>query len=115
MQCDSHSYAIFFFISQPPPRSTLFPYTTLFRSLLLEQDRRRQERAEALDPKIAGAFRHGAECIREGAALQRPRDRQSTRLNSSHVATPYAVFRSKKKSAAAGGRKPRRRRHLRTP
>src|SRR5439155_585798 len=32
-----------------------------------------QERAEALDPKIAGAFRHGAQCTREGAALQRPR------------------------------------------
>src|SRR3989442_6871178 len=45
----------------------------LVERLLLEQDRRRQERAEALDPKIAGAFRHGAECTREGAALQRPR------------------------------------------
>src|SRR5438128_2656973 len=45
----------------------------LVERLLLEQDRRRQERAEALDPKIAGAFRHGAQCTREGAALQRPR------------------------------------------
>src|SRR5215813_5233322 len=62
-----------------PPRSTLFPYTTLFRS----RERRRHVRH-------AGAPGVGA---REPA-----RDRKSTRLNSSHVRTSYAVFCLKKKN-----------------
>src|SRR6266702_365261 len=62
-----------------PPRSTLFPYTTLFRS-----------------PRRAGRFRSGAP--RELPASSARGDRKSTRLNSSHVAISYAVFCLKKKS-----------------
>src|SRR2546427_4781559 len=78
-----------------PPRSTLFPYTTLFRS------RRRGRRvADAAAASRAGAApvpRHAAD-----GALQRPRlddrgDRKSTRLNSSHSQISYAVFCLKKK------------------
>src|SRR3989442_9313331 len=70
-----------------PPRSTLFPYTTLFRS----QDRRR-----------GGVGRDspdgGPRLSRAGLALDGPRrDRKSTRLNSSHVRISYAVFCLKKK------------------
>src|SRR2546421_6694073 len=64
-----------------PPRSTLFPYTTLFRS-------RDSLRAVGLSP-----LRQGAEC----AAGTERRDRKSTRLNSSHDQISYAVFCLKKK------------------
>src|SRR5690349_22538498 len=65
-----------------PPRSTLFPYTTLFRSAA----RRAHRLGAALDPRVRGVRR------------RRPaRDRKSTRLNSSHVETSYAVFCLKKK------------------
>src|SRR3989442_7854322 len=87
-----------------PPRSTLFPYTTLFRS----------ERPCPLEPVTGNVIRDG---------LQRPRvigardpvgpvaaavehllhggDRKSTRLNSSHVRISYAVFCLKKKTSSA--------------
>src|SRR5438132_9726138 len=67
-----------------PPRSTLFPYTTLFRS-----DRRPATRARRLR-------RYG------GLADARPRagDRKSTRLNSSHTVISYAVFCLKKKKSS---------------
>src|SRR5436305_8735798 len=71
-----------------PPRSTLFPYTTLFRS---RGDHRRAGRIPdagvrrpARDDSLAAAARSGA-------------DRKSTRLNSSHVRISYAVFCLKKK------------------
>src|SRR5437870_7553740 len=67
---------------RPPPRSTLFPYTTLFRSGLTQERVRKQNRRS----NIVGAFMQ--------AALL---DRKSTRLNSSHVAISYAVFCLKKK------------------
>src|SRR2546430_9766839 len=63
-----------------PPRSTLFPYTTLFRS----------------DPHEEGCER-GDPHRREGGALPGRRDRKSTRLNSSHSQISYAVFCLKKK------------------
>src|SRR5690625_6684029 len=75
-----------------PPRSTLFPYTTLFRS---------QGRfAEAAGAHSAGGGRRT--CRRTGARrcghrAGRLGDRKSTRLNSSHVAISYAVFCLKKK------------------
>src|SRR5690348_17545685 len=72
-----------------PPRSTLFPYTTLFRSL----SRRGRDRAE---PHVNGGFRRG-ESSRE--QRDRGRDRKSTRLNSSHPSISYAVFCLKKKTA----------------
>src|SRR5256885_13333763 len=78
-----------------PPRSTLFPYTTLFRSLA--------QGARAHRPEIpAGAGRRGAPRPR-GAAHDRLDgagalgDRKSTRLNSSHLVISYAVFCLKKK------------------
>src|SRR2546429_6287309 len=77
-----------------PPRSTLFPYTTLFRSLALQGD---------LPASRYGALRKahapGQLSTLEAAvcALQRLADRKSTRLNSSHGYISYAVFCLKKK------------------
>src|SRR5438034_7674088 len=79
---------------RPPPRSTLFPYTTLFRSPLLRLQRAagdgRVEHRDALVPTrfVQSARRAGA----HGA-----QDRKSTRLNSSHTVISYAVFCLKKK------------------
>src|SRR6266508_5716384 len=70
--------SFFFLMIRRPPRSTLFPYTTLFRS------RCRDEQLERPEPALP---------LHRG-----PRDRKSTRLNSSHVAISYAVFCLKKKN-----------------
>src|SRR5688572_32397531 len=94
-------------MTRPPPRSTLFPYTTLFRSLLdLELARRRLfddalllEEAEkdlqrshlAADRRVA--VRTAAHLVEIGLEI----DRKSTRLNSSHSQISYAVFCLKKK------------------
>src|SRR5438445_4219202 len=78
-------FSFFFLMLRRPPRSTLFPYTTLFRS-----------RAPRVAPG-PGTFR-GA---REGDRRAGPggeRDRKSTRLNSSHANISYAVFCLKKKT-----------------
>src|SRR5436305_8919394 len=69
---------------RPPPRSTLFPYTTLFRS----------QAPAASSPTSTAAFRKGS---RPAATSTRSTDRKSTRLNSSHVRISYAVFCLKKK------------------
>src|SRR5690348_17872532 len=71
--------SIFFLMVQRPPRSTLFPYTTLFRSVT----------DASTDPSV----RFPSEC--SGGALT---DRKSTRLNSSHPSISYAVFCLKKKN-----------------
>src|SRR2546430_11575078 len=72
-----------------PPRSTLFPYTTLFRS-----DRRRARSATV----AAGLPADSADLHDQGVRLLRlARDRKSTRLNSSHSQISYAVFCLKKK------------------
>src|SRR5438034_6828313 len=78
-----------------PPRSTLFPYTTLFRSGLAHA--RRKGRARR-DPMVRpqGGFPHRDPRPDEGANGQE-RDRKSTRLNSSHTVISYAVFCLKKK------------------
>src|SRR2546427_3660375 len=70
-----------------PPRSTLFPYTTLFRSRIVED----------LDDVGMKAHGIGVERVDESAARHHPRDRKSTRLNSSHSQISYAVFCLKKK------------------
>src|SRR2546426_7277889 len=71
-----------------PPRSTLFPYTTLFRSPRPPR-RNRQEFSRALRALRSNvAFFTGSEGLR---------DRKSTRLNSSHLVISYAVFCLKKK------------------
>src|SRR5437870_12304354 len=91
LYCFIHSFYLFFFflMIRRPPRSTLFPYTTLFRSLLglepvpwnqrFKEDEQKQKQSE------------------EEAKQKGYTDRKSTRLNSSHVAISYAVFCLKKK------------------
>src|SRR5262245_63096730 len=83
-----------------PPRSTLFPYTTLFRSCRTVRARSRRGRAERR-AFIAQARRrprpHAALAVHEQPA-QREVDRKSTRLNSSHLGISYAVFCLKKKN-----------------
>src|SRR2546430_7487749 len=75
-----------------PPRSTLFPYTTLFRSRDLGR------RAQRLDlTRSRDDVPHGEQ---PAAEHQLARDRKSTRLNSSHSQISYAVFCLKKKTAA---------------
>src|SRR5436305_4716583 len=82
-----------------PPRSTLFPYTTLFRS-------------DGLPVTAGGAVQPG-EDAGGGLALEGARgdlvdgleDRKSTRLNSSHVRISYAVFCLKKKKPPSSGRR----------
>src|SRR5262245_64641344 len=91
-----------FFRIRRPPISTLFPYTTLFRSdreRRLEDEREDEEQEQRLE-------RFGVRLLtepRRGAAVRldpdlRPRDRKSTRLNSSHLGISYAVFCLKKKN-----------------
>src|SRR5579872_7561192 len=80
----------FFLMIRRPPRSTLFPYTTLFRSVPVARSTR-WSRSPLIPP-----------------APPAPRtDRKSTRLNSSHVRTSYAVFCLKKKN-----KRERRERHI---
>src|SRR5437870_7258942 len=88
-----------------PPRSTLFPYTTLFRSdrlhaefadLPVMREGTGQARGRLLEESAEGAAarqRLGVEQL-----LLDAKDRKSTRLNSSHVAISYAVFCLKKKT-----------------
>src|SRR5256885_3848709 len=99
------SFFFFFLMIRRPPRSTLFPYTTLFRShwpvlvLLVEQ---------ADPPDVGPLARNGVEpaeaqpVVDDVQPLHLPseradRDRKSTRLNSSHLVISYAVFCLKKK------------------
>src|SRR3712207_7318251 len=83
-----------------PPRSTLFPYTTLFRS---EDTRVQDAYSLRCAPAVTGAARDtvdhaAAVAARElAAAVDNPVDRKSTRLNSSHANISYAVFCLKKK------------------
>src|SRR5437868_10386150 len=99
---------------RPPTRSTLFPYTTLFRSIVHERGRRAVEAAVHIHrgPRHAhgrlsgeigeqhlernGPLQHA---LAEDLAPAPPGDRKSTRLNSSHVSISYAVFCLKKKTA----------------
>src|SRR3712207_8534966 len=85
-----------------PPRSTLFPYTTLFRSLPLRL-RHPKCRRRALQPLLRGRrllrprLQARAEGGRRVGRDNRVLDRKSTRLNSSHANISYAVFCLKKK------------------
>src|SRR2546426_4837348 len=85
-----------------PPRSTLFPYTTLFRSVRVGAAERDQQDAVALGPRgrKVSVERRGSgscrrACRRRGSSAGS--DRKSTRLNSSHLVISYAVFCLKKK------------------
>src|SRR5690349_22647695 len=78
-----------------PPRSTLFPYTTLFRSRASQIRSGRTRRGRRTR---SGGGRASRASRRSTPPLPpRPRDRKSTRLNSSHVEISYAVFCLKKK------------------
>src|SRR5438034_2705112 len=89
-------------MSRPPPISTLFPYTTLFRS-------RYSELAAELEVVTEGMLSHRLKELERAAVVQRRvideqpirveyhLDRKSTRLNSSHTVISYAVFCLKKK------------------
>src|SRR5256885_2812665 len=88
-----------------PPRSTLFPYTTLFRSECAVKDQHRSTATHGSDvaspPRLATGDGCGTarRARGEGAGEHRGRreDRKSTRLNSSHLVISYAVFCLKKK------------------
>src|SRR3712207_7133161 len=91
-------FLFFFLMIRRPPRSTLFPYTTLFRSG--EGDQRVDEhRADDLAQELEAHRRLDAEQeLDEREDGERHcRDRKSTRLNSSHANISYAVFCLKKK------------------
>src|SRR5699024_12391850 len=88
---------LFFLLTRPPPTSTLFPYTTLFRSHLQRRGAAcpaRRGRDQTPDGAPGAGGRRAAALPARGA--QRG-DRKSTRLNSSHVSISYAVFCLKKK------------------
>src|SRR2546426_2968921 len=77
-----------------PPRSTLFPYTTLFRSTSEMPGPTSLSRSGDINRLLyAGERRAGP----TGPGAQQKRDRKSTRLNSSHLVISYAVFCLKKK------------------
>src|SRR3712207_9593422 len=88
----------FFLMIRRPPRSTLFPYTTLFRSLVNNLP----EPARGEGPRILNSLGYGpdvrAEALGPEDFIGLYRDRKSTRLNSSHANISYAVFCLKKKN-----------------
>src|SRR2546422_8561367 len=95
--CSSSSFLFvffFFLMIRRPPRSTLFPYTTLFRSQV------------GRGPQRAGARRPGRAVAPRPRQWRRARDRKSTRLNSSHGYISYAVFCLKKKKKKTKQRAP---------
>src|SRR3712207_7645896 len=101
--CSSFSIYFFFFLMiRRPPRSTLFPYTTLFRSRLQAVGLKAhvvpvlvvaQHELHLPDPGLVAAPGGGG----HGLPDAHGRDRKSTRLNSSHANISYAVFCLKKK------------------
>src|SRR5256885_11391792 len=88
-------FFFFFLMIRRPPRSTLFPYTTLFRSTLMtgilvhRRGAPHHRHRDRPGPRVHGWRIHGELII--------DRDRKSTRLNSSHLVISYAVFCLKKK------------------
>src|SRR5438128_8542201 len=96
-------FSFFFLMIRRPPRSTLFPYTTLFRSAPALAARR----GIAPDPRRAPPLH-----LRAGA---RRGDRKSTRLNSSHGSISYAVFCLKKKKKQENKKKTSTRRNMQKP
>src|SRR2546426_3708497 len=80
-----------------PPRSTLFPYTTLFRSACAWADVGPRH-IERVGDRVDGNVRFVHEGVDRCVADLGKRDRKSTRLNSSHLVISYAVFCLKKKN-----------------
>src|SRR2546426_5098936 len=77
-----------------PPRSTLFPYTTLFRS---QRARSRSPHGEPGENSSGAGIQHRQPPPLASRRRRQQRDRKSTRLNSSHLVISYAVFCLKKK------------------
>src|SRR3712207_8953854 len=91
---------------RPPPRSTLFPYTALFRSARPDHEHHDVEGSQGrrpLDPSALRGREGGGAHRSAGTPLPafRRLDRKSTRLNSSHANISYAVFCLKKKNKAS--------------
>src|SRR5690349_23916943 len=82
------SLFLFFLMRRRPPRSTLFPYTTLFRS---------PEFSSSMRPQSMPSRTSRCSRCERARSVSLRRDRKSTRLNSSHVEISYAVFCLKKK------------------
>src|SRR3712207_8512518 len=108
MRGKSETWNVFFLMIRRPPRSTLFPYTTLFRSPRESRASRRRScarRKRLVDGAMAASLEHrGKRAVRsrgKGLVDQKRlgRDRKSTRLNSRPANIPYAVFCLKKKNA----------------
>src|SRR2546429_5877003 len=96
-------YLFFFLMIRRPPRSTLFPYTTLFRSVEVQQ----QVVVCSVHGGLPASLRYVENnctggCCACRALLSHP-DRKSTRLNSSHGYISYAVFCLKKKKSTSSG------------
>src|SRR3712207_9024871 len=92
---------MFFLMIRRPPRSTLFPYTTLFRSR--PASRQRRASSPSAVPGAVGVPDRAGGADQRPEALRRAtggRDRKSTRLNSSHANISYAVFSLNKKQFA---------------
>src|SRR5258705_10824334 len=89
--CYSYGLVFFFLMIRRPPRSTLFPYTTLFRSRTFRHHARSGRPVRVRPAAVGGR----APIVARGA-----RDRKSTRLNSSHLGISYAVFCLKKKNVS---------------
>src|SRR5207249_10014355 len=91
-------HLLFFLMIRPPPRSTLFPYTTLFRS----QQARERLRIDAGTRSVVDQNPVVGRGLAANGGKRVPNrqlgDRKSTRLNSSHVSISYAVFCLKKKT-----------------
>src|SRR5690242_20790321 len=102
-------------MTRPPPRSTLFPYTTLFRSVLVGREVRRHPVEYHPEPGLVRCIDEALERRRLAEPRRRRiepgwliapariermlrEDRKSTRLNSSHMSISYAVFCLKKKT-----------------
>src|SRR2546422_3489891 len=99
-----HSRVLFFFLMiRRPPRSTLFPYTTLFRSQLAQSTEPVPESRGSKNRRSPSSIAAGLPetrlpgSARSGGGQGPCRDRKSTRLNSSHGYISYAVFCLKKK------------------
>src|SRR2546430_16394721 len=102
MDADADLYArggasLFFLMIRRPPRSTLFPYTTLFRSSC--QIVRQEDALTVPFDHAAGINASDIGRLRIPEGSQATRDRKSTRLNSSHSQISYAVFCLKKNTS----------------
>src|SRR2546430_9506958 len=104
MCCPLSIFLFFFLMIRRPPRSTLFPYTTLFRSIRADvpgfREKDLEVRAAPRSLCIIGKRQESSD-QKEGTTIYSERrskqDRKSTRLNSSHSQISYAVFCLKKK------------------